>query len=388
MSTFTTAQSQIEQFYVGYYGRAADPAGLQYWMTQYAGGMSLSAIAASFAVQTESTTLYPYLAHPLVDDANHDNAIAFINKVYQELFNRSADATGQAYWLAQLVAGNGSPASVANFIINVISGATAGGADDLTLQAKVTVADSFSNGVGATNMVWGAAAQSEATLLVTGTTSSNATTQIAAGAAWIASPPVGTGTAFTLTTGVDAPGTGAFASSSPGSNATIYGTINGGTGGTPGTGQTYTAGDNITATSGSTNVTLSISDGGTGGVGNVTAVPTTVSGVTNFVVASPEAVTVTTASGFSGLTQLTVTAVDAGAGNSTVTAAGTTGIAFNNSSTTGATTNSIQGGQNVVVTENRRGCCRRYQCRNHNGAHRNSYCNRNYDSVRRRRFRH
>ena len=95
--TWSTAQSQIEQFYVSYYGRAADPTGMNYWMTQLNGGMSLSAIAASFAVQPESTALYPYLAHPLVDDPQHDNAIAFVTKVYQELFNRLPDTAGQTY---------------------------------------------------------------------------------------------------------------------------------------------------------------------------------------------------------------------------------------------------------------------------------------------------
>lgn len=53
-----TPQEMIGQLYVGYFGRAADPVGLDYWVTQLQGGMSLAAIANSFAVQPEATALY------------------------------------------------------------------------------------------------------------------------------------------------------------------------------------------------------------------------------------------------------------------------------------------------------------------------------------------
>ncbi|MFO1160139.1 MAG: DUF4214 domain-containing protein [Reyranellaceae bacterium] len=87
-----TAQEQIGQLYVAYFGRAADPVGLDYWVTQLNGGLSLTAIANSFAVQPEATALYSYLAAPAVGDP-----AAFVKAIYNDLFNRDPDAAGLDY---------------------------------------------------------------------------------------------------------------------------------------------------------------------------------------------------------------------------------------------------------------------------------------------------
>ncbi len=147
MSTFTNAEAQIQALYVGYFGRAGDPAGMNYWLSQYDAGMSIAAIAASFSVQTEATNLYPFLKNPLVDDAAHDNAAAFINSVFEDLFNRGenaiVDPTGFAYWLARVVGAASNPQAIGQIIEDIISGAT--GVDNTTLQNKVTVGDFFTN---------------------------------------------------------------------------------------------------------------------------------------------------------------------------------------------------------------------------------------------------
>ena len=88
-----TPAELIGQLYVGYFGRAADPDGLNYWIGQLNAGMSLQAIANSFAVQPEATALYSYLAAPEVGDP-----AAFVTAIYQDLFNRGPDAGGLAYW--------------------------------------------------------------------------------------------------------------------------------------------------------------------------------------------------------------------------------------------------------------------------------------------------
>lgn len=126
----------IVQLYVGYFGRAADPEGLQYWIDQNQAGMSVSAIAASFSVQTEATTQYPYLATP-----DLLSSTTFINSVYDNLFGRAPDAVGLAYWEGELARDN-SPDAVAQFILNVISGAKddSNGDDLTTLNNRTTVA--------------------------------------------------------------------------------------------------------------------------------------------------------------------------------------------------------------------------------------------------------
>jgi len=110
-----TPAEMIGQLYVGYFGRAADPDGLNYCINQLNGGMSLHAIANSFAVQPEATALYSFLAAPEVGDP-----VAFITSIYQQLFNRGPDAAGLAYWVNQLVV-QGTPPGL--MVLNIISGA-------------------------------------------------------------------------------------------------------------------------------------------------------------------------------------------------------------------------------------------------------------------------
>ena len=59
-------QEAITALYVGYFDRAPDPAGLEYWSGRLNAGMSLAEIALSFSVQPEATSEYPYLAVPFV----------------------------------------------------------------------------------------------------------------------------------------------------------------------------------------------------------------------------------------------------------------------------------------------------------------------------------
>ena len=100
------------------------------------GGMSLSAIAQSYSVQTESTNLYPFLASP--NTASTAAVQAFVTAVYENLFNRAPDPTGEAYWVNQLQTG---ASTVGGAIINIISGAQLN--DLLTINNKVTVADYY-----------------------------------------------------------------------------------------------------------------------------------------------------------------------------------------------------------------------------------------------------
>jgi hypothetical protein len=126
----------ITELYIGYYNRAPDPAGETYWVGQLQGGMSLSAIAQSYSVQTESTNLYPFLASP--NTASTVAVQAFVTSVYENLFNRAPDPAGEAYWVSQLQTG---ASTVGGAIINIISGAQLN--DLVTINNKVTVGDYY-----------------------------------------------------------------------------------------------------------------------------------------------------------------------------------------------------------------------------------------------------
>jgi len=115
---------QVQKIYVAYYGRPADPAGLQYWAGQLAAnGGNLTSIINAFGNSAESTALYAGAS----DSAK-------VTAIYQQLFNRAPDAPGLAFYTTELTAGRMSAASIA---LNVANGAT--GTDATRLANKATV---------------------------------------------------------------------------------------------------------------------------------------------------------------------------------------------------------------------------------------------------------
>lgn len=132
------AIDDITKLYVGYYDRAPDPDGLNYWIGQASGGMSLLAIAQSFSVQVESTSLYRFLASPQTSSAD-----SFLDSVYQNLFNRPIDSVGLNYWKGELA--NGKP--VGRMIVDIISGAQ--GPDKTIVDNKTAVGKFYVSEAGA-----------------------------------------------------------------------------------------------------------------------------------------------------------------------------------------------------------------------------------------------
>lgn len=132
----------IQALYVGYFGRGGDPDGYHYWLRNLLDGTNtLDQIAASFSVQPEAKAEYQFLN----GNATVSNISSFIDQVYNNLFNRSADADGKAYWTAQLQAAIGNPDAVGKFILQVIGGAQ--GNDILTINNKVAAATNLLNAV-------------------------------------------------------------------------------------------------------------------------------------------------------------------------------------------------------------------------------------------------
>jgi hypothetical protein len=84
----TTYYENIQKLYVAYFNRPADTAGLAYWegVVEAAKG-DTAAVSAAFAADTEYKAAYK-------DMSNAD----VVNKVYQNLFGRDAEAAGKAYW--------------------------------------------------------------------------------------------------------------------------------------------------------------------------------------------------------------------------------------------------------------------------------------------------
>jgi hypothetical protein len=166
----TAINDLITELYVGYYNRAPDRSGENYWVTQLNNGMSLSAIAQSYSVQTESTTLYPFLASP--NTASTAAVQAFITSIYENLFNRAPDPAGEAYYVQQLQNGQNT---VGGTIIAIESGAQAN--DLLILANKLTVGDYFDTQIFNSNVQFSASVANAALAAVTSSASSITTAE-------------------------------------------------------------------------------------------------------------------------------------------------------------------------------------------------------------------
>jgi len=100
-------EEEVSKLYVATFNRAADSAGLDYWINS---GLKLSEIAQSFFDQEETRATYP----------NGTTNRAFIRSVYLNLFNREPEDSGWDYWEAELDA---LKISKNRFIEAVINGA-------------------------------------------------------------------------------------------------------------------------------------------------------------------------------------------------------------------------------------------------------------------------
>lgn len=132
MGQYTQA---VQQLYVAYFNRPADPVGLAYWESRLleANGRAavLAEISNAFSVSAEYTSVY-----------GGRNEVAVVDQVYQNLFGRHAETKGLMYW-ANLLASN--KVSVAHIVTTVASGAL--NTDLAAYNAKVSAATSFTNGL-------------------------------------------------------------------------------------------------------------------------------------------------------------------------------------------------------------------------------------------------
>lgn len=141
-----TSQEQIAATYIAFFGRGADRGGFTFWVDQFVknlptqGAATLFAnIASSFAVGDEAKALYPFLANPT--GASNAQIEAFLSKVYDNLFNRTPDAEGLAYWRGEIQNTLKAGQFVGSVLVNIMSGAqnSPAGQDITTLISKVAV---------------------------------------------------------------------------------------------------------------------------------------------------------------------------------------------------------------------------------------------------------
>ena len=87
---------KLQQLYIAYFGRPADPPGLQYWLLQASKGTNLRQIASHLFIQDEYKK-----------SISSAKKLDFqINQLYLNLFNRKVDFAGLSYWLTSIKTGS------------------------------------------------------------------------------------------------------------------------------------------------------------------------------------------------------------------------------------------------------------------------------------------
>lgn len=124
----STYVDQIQKLYIAYFGRPADPVGLNYWATQVdAAGGNLSLAIAGFSASLESAILY-----------GSTSSTDKITAIYLNLFNRNPEPAGLSYWVQQLDQNTLSPSNAAWQILT-----NAGAGDAQSVANKLAIANAF-----------------------------------------------------------------------------------------------------------------------------------------------------------------------------------------------------------------------------------------------------
>jgi Ca2+-binding RTX toxin-like protein len=125
--------TELQELYVAYFGRAADPTGLDYWTES---GTTTSAFAASMHAQPEFNDVYGSLSTE-----------AQVNQIYKNLFDRSADVTGLTYWTQQINLGNLQLAEIAVHLIWAAKNNSGSESDKTALSNRTSAATAYTTEV-------------------------------------------------------------------------------------------------------------------------------------------------------------------------------------------------------------------------------------------------
>ena len=130
MATSTT--NQVQALYIGYFGRAADPSGLNYWVSAVNNGtITLSNLGTAFAASQEYQGLYGSLTNAQL-----------VSAIYTNVLGRAADNDGLNFWVGELNKGT----ATANNVVAKMLGSL-GAADQLNIDNRVTSANAYTTSV-------------------------------------------------------------------------------------------------------------------------------------------------------------------------------------------------------------------------------------------------
>jgi len=131
-----TTSAQVQQLYVGLLGRAADKAGLDYWLNQ------LNATPATLTLENLRANIVNSQPEYKATFGSLSR-VDTVTKIYNNLFGRAPDAAGLTYWST----GAGATVNADQLTLAFITGAST--ADVQALTNKAIVADVYTSTAGA-----------------------------------------------------------------------------------------------------------------------------------------------------------------------------------------------------------------------------------------------
>jgi hypothetical protein len=171
-STATNYSNMIQQLYISYFGRPADPGGLaafesqlasdgapstiQQLVTLYGTNPAIKTLIDSFGTSAESNALY-----------GSSDTTSFVQAIFQNVLGRQPAASGQSFWVNQIDSGIVTKSNAAlTIMVGALENTTAQGMIDATLIGnRVAVASNFTAALaspGQANAYSGSAAAASA----------------------------------------------------------------------------------------------------------------------------------------------------------------------------------------------------------------------------------
>ena len=128
----STYLNQVQQLYIAYFGRPADPAGQNFWAQVIDAEIGdISSVLKGFSTSGESVALYGTFS-----------TTQQVTAIYANVFNRPAESAGLAFWVDQIASGKLTPAQAAWTIQQ-----SAGSIDASAVSNKLIAANVFTSNV-------------------------------------------------------------------------------------------------------------------------------------------------------------------------------------------------------------------------------------------------
>lgn len=198
---YTSGQSTatlVQELYIAYFGRPADVAGSNNATALINWNGTPSSLLVDFGKSAEYTSQFTGLT-----------AAQTVDKIYQNLFGRSAESAGLNFWATKIASGE---ITLANAVWTILNGVTAGSVDDTAVSSKVTWATAFTSALAsdaAANVAYNASTldsvKAQLLTIKDAATLATANTGLTAFVTTMTTNGAGVaGQTFTLTNGLDA----------------------------------------------------------------------------------------------------------------------------------------------------------------------------------------